>query len=338
MTAYSTSKPQKRSRKNIALVSTGGTIEMVSSRGGIDIADQYNPLPIQGQALPSFIDVEHTRFCSLPSPAISPDMMAQLCLVLQDMAASGNYHGIVVTHGTDTLEESAFLADIYLRSEIPVVFTAAMRSQSEMGVDGPRNIRGALLTASKHEVHKLGVTVVLNDEIHSARRVTKTYTSNVSSFKSPGYGPLGFVDQDRVLLQRKPIRRIHLPSGKLLLDARVGLVRTAAGLGAREIRHSVDCGDRALVVEALGRGNVPPDVAEAIQYAVEQGTIVCITSRCYIGRVLGVYSYPGGGADLERKGAILAGDVQGHKLRLFLMASLGIGLNVKKIRELLERL
>ena len=130
MTAYNTSNTQKRSRKNIALVSTGGTIEMVSNSGGIDIADQYNPLPVQGQVLPTFINVEHTRFCSLPSPAISPDMMAQLCLLLEEMAVSGKYHGIVVTHGTDTLEESAFLAEVYLRSAIPVVFTAALRSQS----------------------------------------------------------------------------------------------------------------------------------------------------------------------------------------------------------------
>ncbi|MCD4668940.1 MAG: asparaginase domain-containing protein, partial [Actinomycetia bacterium] len=235
MTAYTTSNLQNRSRKNVALVSTGGTIEMVSSPGGIDIADQYNPLPVLRKVIPSFINVEHTRFCSVPSPAISPEMMAQLCLLLEEIAACGKYQGIVVTHGTDTLEESAFMADIYLKSTVPVVFTAAMRSQSEMGVDGPRNVRGALLTASKHEVHKLGVTVVLNDEIHSANRVTKTYTSNVSSFKSPFYGPLGFVDQDRVLLQREPMRRLQLPSGKLLLDERVGLVRTAAGLGAREI-------------------------------------------------------------------------------------------------------
>ncbi len=328
--------PQNRSNKNIALVSTGGTIEMMSGNGGIDIADKYNPLPVQGNAIPPFINIEHTRFCSVPSPSISPEMMAQLSLKLEEISACGKFHGIVVTHGTDTLEESAFLADIYHRSAIPVVFTAAMRSQSEMGVDGPRNVRGALLVASKHEVHKLGVTVVLNDEIHSASRVTKTYTSNVSSFRSPGYGPLGFVDQDRVLLQRKPMRRIQLPPGKLILDQRVGLVRTAAGLGAREIRHCVDSGDRAMVVEALGRGNVPPGVADAIQYAIESGTIVCITSRCYIGRVLGVYNYPGGGADLERKGAILAGDMQGHKLRLLLMASLGAGLKRENIRKLLE--
>lgn len=338
MTAFTTSDDTTGTNRNIAIVSTGGTIEMLPGKGGLDISDTYNPLPIQGNAVPAGVSIDHIRFCCAPSPAITPILMLKLCLTLEELAESGNYDGIVVTHGTDTLEESAFLADIYLKSQVPVVFTAAMRSESEMGVDGPRNVRGALLAAAKHEVHKLGVTVVLNDEIHSASRVTKTYTSNVSSFRSPGYGPLGFVDQDRILLKRIPFWRLQLPKGRLELDQRVGLVRTASGLGARETRFSADSGDRALVVEALGRGNVPPDVSEAIQYAIDKGTIVCISSRCYIGRVLGVYNYPGGGADLERKGAILAGDVQGHKLRLFLMAALGMGLKSEDIRKILELL
>jgi L-asparaginase len=338
MTAFTTSDRNSGFKKNIAIVSTGGTIEMLPGRGGLDILDSHNPLPIRGDVVPAGVNIHHVRFCSAPSPAITPHIMLELCLKLEEMASSGKYDGIVVTHGTDTLEESAFLADIYLRSTVPVVFTAAMRSESEMGVDGPRNVRGAILAASNHEVHKLGVTVVLNDEIHSASRVTKTYTSNVSSFKSPGYGPLGFVDQERILLKHMPLWRMHLPEGRLKLDQRVGLVRVAAGLGSREIRFSADCEDRALVVEALGRGNVPPDVSEAIKYAIGKGTIVCITSRCYIGRVLGVYDYQGGGADLERKGAILAGDMQGHKLRLFLMAALGTGLNAEDIGKILERL
>ncbi len=338
MTGYATSEGREGLMKNIAIISTGGTIEMLPGLGGLDIADNHNPLPIQGDAVPASVRIEHVEFCSLPSPAISIDMMANLCLLIEDMIGSGKYDGIVVTHGTDTLEESAFLADIYLRSNIPVVFTAAMRSRDEMGVDGPRNVRGALLTASIHEVHKLGVTVVLNDEIHSAGRVTKTYTSNISSFKSPGYGPLGFVDQDRILLQRKPLWRIQLPECRLKLDPGVGLVRIAAGLGAREIRFCAENEDRAIVVEALGRGNVPPDVSEEIGHALGKGIIVCVTSRCYIGRVLGVYNYTGGGADLEKKGAFLAGDMQGHKLRLLLMASLGTGLEIGDIRKMLERL
>ncbi len=322
--------------KEIALVSTGGTIEMAAGEKGLVIADSINQHLLDGEVIPANINVTKIEFSSVPSPHITPDRMRELCLRLEEIAASGKYDGIVVTHGTDTLEESAFLADIYLKGKVPVVFTAAMRSYAEMGVDGPRNLRGALLVAANPEVHKLGVTVVLNDEIHASGRVTKTYTSNVSSFASPGYGPLGFVDQDRILLQRMPLWRLHLPPGELIMNRRVGLVRIAAGFGAREIRFSADCEDPGIVIEAFGRGNVPVDVALAIEYAVNRGTIVCVSSRCYVGRVLGVYDYPGGGADLERKGAIFAGDIQGHKLRLLIMACVGMKLDGREIRELLK--
>lgn len=325
-------------KKRIALISTGGTIEMTRGRFGIDITDRHNALPLDGDVVPENVCVEQRKFSGLPSPQIGPVKMGEICRLLADIISADEYDGVVVTHGTDTLEETAFLADIWLDISKPVVFTAAMRSLSEMGVDGPRNLRGALLVAATPEVHKLGVTVVLNDEIHSAGRVTKTYTSNVSSFSSPGYGPLGFVDQDRVLLHRAPLWRVHLPPGELRMDHEVGLVRVAAGFGHREVLHCIEDGYRGLVIEALGRGNVPPEVASAAGEAVDRGVTVCLTSRCYVGRVLGVYDYIGGGADLERRGLILAGDMQGHKMRLFLMASLGMGLSKSDIRDLLMNL
>lgn len=324
--------------REIALVTTGGTIEMTAGSRGLVIADGINHNLLDGDVIPANVRVTQIQFSSIPSPHMTPGIMRELCLRLEELASGGKYDGIVVTHGTDTLEESAFLADIYLKKQIPVVFTAAMRSHAEMGVDGPRNLRGALLVAANPEVHKLGVTVVLGDEIHAAGRVTKTYTSNVSSFASPGYGPLGFVDQDRILLQRMPLWRLLLPPGELSMNSNVGLVRIASGFGAREIRFSADCEDKGLVVEAFGRGNVPVDVAAAVEYAVGKGTVVCISSRCFIGRVLGVYDYSGGGIDLEQKGAIFAGDMQGHKLRLLLMACVGMKMNRREISELLKEL
>lgn len=311
---------------------------MTTGSRGMVITDGINHHLLDGDVIPANVSVTQTKFSSIPSPHMTPGIMRELCLRLEELSDCGKYDGIVVTHGTDTLEESAFLADIYLKNQIPVVFTAAMRSQAELGVDGPRNLRGALLAAANPEVHKLGVTVVLGDEIHAAGRVTKTYTSNVSSFASPGYGPLGFVDQDRILLHRMPLWRLHLPHGELVMNRSIGLVKIASGFGAREIRFSADCKDRGLVIEAFGRGNVPEDVALAVEYAVDKGTVVCISSRCYVGRVLGVYDYSGGGIDLEQKGAIFAGDMQGHKLRLLLMACIGMKMNRQEISELLKEL
>jgi len=326
-----------RERRRIAIVSTGGTIEMDAGPDGIGMTNAHNALPLDGKVIPEHLEIRHFKYSSLPSPQISLGMMADLVRFLEGLATGGEFDGVVVTHGTDTLEETAFLADIYLRGETPVVFTASMRSRAERGVDGPRNLRSAMLIAADPEVHKLGVTVVLNDEVHAAGRVTKTYTSNVSSFGSPGYGPLGFVDQDRVLLQRTPLWRVQLPPrDRLVLDERVGLVRVAADFGEREVRHCVEDGCRGLVIEALGRGNVPPAVADAAEEAVVSGMTVCLASRCYIGRVLPVYDYVGGGVDLERRGLLFAGDMQGHKLRLFLMGCLGMGLATHEIADLLR--
>ncbi len=322
--------------KKILVLSTGGTIEMLKKDGGLTISSSSSMDTSSIDAL-SGVDVSVRKFLSLPSPHITPEIMADIARELRNIEISREFHGVVVTHGTDTLEETAFVADIHLEGTLPVVFTAAMRSGSELGVDGPRNIRSAVRVACT-ETRNLGVTVVLNDEIHAAGRVTKTCTSNVSSFDSPGYGPLGFVDDDRVIYHRLPIWRMNLPPGPLVLEKKVGLVRTAAGFGHDVIDFLREAGYLGVIVEAFGRGNVHPDTANAIERAINSGVTVIITSRCYEGRVLGVYAYPGGGVDLINRGVLSAGDMAGNKIRLFLMACLGAGLKNNQIRSMLSNL
>jgi L-asparaginase len=322
--------------KNILVFSTGGTIEMLPGSGGLTAGAMSGMDMEVVKSIPG-ANISLKRYSNLPSPHITPLMMAEIARELKAFEISGEYHGVVVTHGTDTLEETAFMADLHLEGSLPVVFTAAMRSSSELGVDGPRNITGAVRVACETGMRP-GVTVVLNDEIHAAGRVTKTCTSNVSSFSSPGYGPLGFVDDDKVIYHRLPIWRLKLPRGPLKLETRVGLVRTAAGFGADIIDYMRDSGYRGIVVEAMGRGNVHPETADALERAVEDRILVAITSRCFMGRVLGVYAYPGGGADLIRRGAVSAGDMAGNKIRILLMACLGAGMNTDDIRLLLSGL
>lgn len=320
----------------VVLLSTGGTIEMVSTDSGLDIGSGASAPPPGGSVVPDGVDLEHRALFSLPSPHVSPAMMRSLAAEIAGELSREEVRGVVVTHGTDTLEESAFLADLLVPSGKPVAFTAAMRSASELGVDGPRNVMGAIRTVCTNELHNLGVTVVLNDEIHSALRVTKTYTSNVSSFASPGYGPVGYVDDDRVLLRRRPALHIDLSGRADGLEERVGLVKLAAGYGAEQLEAAVASGCRGVVVEAFGRGNAPPEVAEQLERAVRRGVLVAVCSRCYMGRVLGVYGYPGGGADLQRRGAVMAGDLPGHKVRLLLMVCLGSGMGRGEVEDLLS--
>lgn len=322
--------------ERILVLSTGGTIEMAPGQRGLVIGPGME-FDRRSAGIPDTVQLFNERMFSLPSPHMTPGRMLELTRRLLEIEASGDYSGVVVTHGTDTLEESAFLADLHLVGTTPVVFTAAMRSPGELGVDGPRNLRAAILTANS-EVHELGVTVVLGDEIHAAGRVTKTCTSNTSSFNSPGYGPLGFVDEDGVILHRKPLWRLSLPGGPAVLDTRVGLVRCAAGFGGELIDLLAGRGYRGIVVEAFGRGNVAPETAAAMKNAMAQGVVCVITSRCYEGRVLGVYAYEGGCVDLMEAGALTAGDMQGHKIRLLLMACLGRGMGAEEIGNVLKRL
>ena len=322
--------------KKILLFSTGGTIEMLPENGGITIG-AVSGLDIKGiKALPE-ANITIRKYCNLPSPHITPAIMADIARELKKIEISHEFDGVVVTHGTDTLEETAFLADVFLEGTLPVVFTAAMRSSSELGVDGPRNIRSAVKVACG-EQENIGVTVVLNDEIHAAGRVTKTCTSNVSSFDSPGYGPLGFVDDDKAIFHRKPIWRMNLPCKELKLEERVALVRLAAGFGEDIIDFCTKKGYKAIVVEAFGRGNVPPKVVDSIERAIIAGVLVTVSSRCHEGRVLGVYGYCGGGIDLLDRGVLFAGDMAGNKIRLFLMACLGTGMNKISIKALFDNL
>mgnify|MGYP006277767111 CR=1 FL=1 len=322
--------------RKVVLLSTGGTIEMVGTDSGLDIRPGRSGLPAGGNVVPSGVAVEHRQLFSLPSPHMTPRRMRRLVGAIEEQRAREDVCGVVVTHGTDTLEESAFLADVLLAPGKPVAFTAAMRSASELGVDGPRNVMGAIRTVCTSEFHNLGVTVVLNDEVHSALRVTKTYTSNVSSFASPGYGPLGYVDEDRVLLRRRPAVSLDLSPYADGLEERVALVKLAAGYGAEQLSAAVDGGSRGVALEAFGRGNASPEVAREVKRAADSGVVVGISSRCYMGRVLGVYGYGGGGADLQRRGAVMAGDLPGHKLRLLLMVCLGAGMEADGIRDVLS--
>lgn len=322
--------------KKILVLSTGGTIEMLRKREGLDI-DFVSGMDVSSIKVLPEAKISVRKFLSLPSPHITPEIMADIAKELRKLEISREVDGVVVTHGTDTLEETAFMADIYLEGTLPVVFTAAMRSRGELGLDGPRNIRSAVRVACT-ETRNPGVTVVLNDEIHAAGRVTKTCTSSVSSFDSPGYGPLGFVDDDKVIYHRLPIWRLSLPPGPLVLEKHVGLVRTAAGFGHDVIDFMVAKGYRGIVVEAFGRGNVYPETADAIERATDSGVLIAITSRCYEGRVLGIYAYPGGGADLINRGVLSAGDMAGNKIRLMLMACIGAGMRKEEIHKLFSDL
>jgi L-asparaginase len=226
------------------------------------------------------------------------------------------------------MEETVYLVDRLLDSDTPVVLTGAQRGADQADADGPRNFRDAVRTAVSPEARGRGALIAFAGELHAAREARKVHTSSPHGFASPGYGPVGHVDGERVAFQRRPDRRPPLPAPETL--APVDLIRLHAGSDGRFIRASVASGARAIVLEATGRGNANDQVVPAVREAVEAGVPVAVCSRCVEGRVEPVYGR-GGGRDLVEAGALFAGDLAGPKARVLLQLALGAGLDAGEV-------
>jgi L-asparaginase len=296
----------------LVVVSTGGTIAM-------------RPEPGTGKLVPATTLDELLETLDWPdAPAFelddfvqvpSFDMHGRLALSLAERVL-GHRAPVVVTHGTDTMEETVYLIDRLLPDDAPpVVLTGAQRPADASDRDGPRNLRDAIRVASSPGAHGRGAMIVFAGEIHAAREVRKVHTSAVRAFASPGYGPIGHVDGDWVAFSRRPERRRPLPFPDTL--AAVDLIRLYAGSDARFLKTSVDSGARGIVLECTGRGNANEQVLEAVREAVAAGVTVVVCSRCVEGRVEPVYGR-GGGRDLAEAGAVFAGDLAGPKARVLL--------------------
>ncbi|MCB5265156.1 MAG: asparaginase [Candidatus Cloacimonetes bacterium] len=321
-------------KNNILLIMTGGTISMKNAgKLGVVPSSELADFLQQFPQLDSVANVEVMDYLNVPSPYMTPQMMFDLAKLIDTKIL--DFDGVVVTHGTDTLEESAFLADLVLTTRKPVVFTAAMRSGGDLGLDGPRNIVGGVRVASNTESFDKGVLVVMNDEIHTARDVVKFDTGKLGAFTSPGLGPLGIVDPDMVIYHRESLYRENVWTEAL--DTRVDLIKAVSGMDGRYIDCSIASGSRAIVIEAFGRGNLPKDLLPYVQKALDKNILVVIASRTHTGRVLPEYGYEGGGKDLKDMGAILAGDLKGIKIRLKLMALFGKYNDADTVRRFLKQ-
>jgi L-asparaginase len=249
--------------------------------------------------------------------------------------------GLVITHGTDTIEETAFLLDLLLLTEKPVVMVGAMRTVSDPGWDGPANLASAIRVAASPAAAGHGVLVVMDDHILPAREVRKIHTESSSSFGTPEFGPVGCVDAGTVIFRRRMPTRAHWrahdaePGLRVTrLETRVDLIQAYTGMDSGLIDYACDRGARGLAIVAFGRGNVPPAIVPAVKRAVEAGLLVTISTRCVAGRVSARYGYEGGGLELRQQGAILAGDLSGAKARLLQMVTLGFAEEIEEARAL----
>ncbi|MCD4651813.1 MAG: asparaginase [Candidatus Cloacimonetes bacterium] len=307
-------------KKKILIITTGGTIAMkyVPDEGLVPAGDLIEFLHSFPQ-LKSIAEIDVFQFSNIPSPHMTPTQMFELSKLVD--LRSIDYDGVVITHGTDTLEDSCYMLDLTLTTRKPIVYTAAMRAGSELGLDGPRNIIGAVRVACDNCAVDKGVLVVMNDEILAARDVVKTDTGRSHSFDSPDYGILGIIDSDRIIFYRQIVQSDKVWTNAI--DLKVDLIVACAGMDGRYIETSIETNAKAIVIEAFGRGNLPPKMLPSIKNALEKKILVVIVSRAYTGRVLPEYGYIGGGKQLEQMGCILGGDLKGHKALIKLMTLFG---------------
>lgn len=307
----------------LALIHTGGTI-----------ASKFDPhvggvTPQAAPSLPDLPNVVVTDFqpFQLPSPHIRLEHMQRLRLLIQQVGA--DFDGVVLTHGTDTLEETAFFLHLTLSPGVPVVLTGSMRSADEPSWDGPGNLRDAAVVALHPDTRGRGPLAVFGGDVFDARTVTKIHTTALGAFG--GYpGPLGRVDGFALRFFARPEERpVFAPPQ---VDARVEILYAYAGWQGEGLREAAARAD-GLVIAALGTGNLPPELPALIQAC--RGPVV-IATRTHAGPVLPVYGYAGGGATLLRAGAIPASFLNAHKARILLIVLLSLGLGRDEIRAVFE--
>ncbi|WP_449536776.1 asparaginase [Ferdinandcohnia sp. Marseille-Q9671] len=307
--------------KKILVIHTGGTIAMTEDKEtGTVQQNRQNPLLLQTDALTSIADIKVVELFKLPSPHITEKEMLQLKAKIESSIEQDNIEGVVITHGTDTLEETAYFLDITVQSDIPIVVTGAMRSSNELGADGPYNLISAVRVASSDHAKGKGVLVVLNDEIHTAKNVTKTHTSNIATFQSPQYGPLGIVNKKEVSFHHIPAIRETYDIDKV--SKTVVLLKAYAGMDGNIIKGIRTVKLDGLVIEALGQGNLPPSMVYEIKDLIRSGVPVVLVSRCFNGYVQDVYNYEGGGRQLKELGVIFSNGLNGQKARIKLLVTL----------------
>ncbi|WP_261129158.1 asparaginase [Bacillus sp. Marseille-Q3570] len=318
--------------KEILVIHTGGTIAMSEDKEtGKVIPGDVNPLHETYALLSQIAKVTMDDFLNLPSPHITPEHMIRLSNYVHRKIKENSFDGVVITHGTDTLEETAYLLDLLHGDEIPIIVTGAMRSSNELGSDGPHNLITSVRTAASDEAKGKGVLVVFNDEIHAARNATKTHTSNIATFQSPQSGPIGIVTKRGVFFHHNLAHREHYETGGL--SKNVVLLKAYAGMQKDLLQAVRTIKLDGLVIEALGQGNLPPALMEEIDHFIQNQIPIVMVSRCFNGIVQDIYSYDGGGRKLKESGVILTNGLNGPKARLKLMVTLEMGFSMEQLSQ-----
>ncbi|HEY8480466.1 MAG TPA: asparaginase [Spirillospora sp.] len=316
-------------RRTIAVFATGGTISAVADArrrhggglSGTDLTAFYRDLDDSVELRPIEVD-------RIPGRAMTPGNMLTLATRITEEVSRG-CDGVVVLHGTDTLEETAYFLALTLSVPVPVVVTGAMRLPAQPGADGAANIRAAVVAACDDRLRDLGPVVAFADELHLARRVAKVHTTRVDAFASPGHGPVGLVSEGKAILYstgRPGTDHLGMPPAAELERTRVPLLWVTAGDDG-SLCEAAAATSSGLVVAGTGGGHTPPPFAGRLASVIKTGVPVVLASRCPAGPLLtDTYGGPGGEGELAAMGVVPVGDLPAVKARLRLQVALALGM------------
>lgn len=288
--------------------------------GGVNVQENN---PLLNSVLDTAELVEELIF-GVPSPQMTEHTMAALASAIKKKLSSDNFDGVVVTHGTDTMEETAYFLDITVPSDTPIAITGAMRSTNDLGSDALFNYQSAIRVAMSDGAKGMGTMVVFNEQVHAARSVIKTHATNLAGFQSPGSGPIGYISPREVVFGRALPPRTHyevdgITKNVLLVKAHAGINSTVfdalEALAEKKGQYPID----GLVVEAFGAGNIPAWIVECLQKVESRGVPIVLATRCIDGQAQGLYDYSGGGKALKTrqvKSIVYSNGLTGPKARL----------------------
>ena len=343
----------QNAKKKIAVFYTGGTISMRKDDGGGVNLQSNNPLTSGvDKIMDDFLNANNIELVQeqvfgapIPSSYMTEQRMLQLRSAILEKINSEKVNGVVVTHGTDTLEETAYFLDITIDSPVPVVVTGSMRSADALGSDAVYNYQCAIRVAASDEAKGMGAMVVLNGDIHAARSVTKTHTTNLATFQSPGFGTIGAVMEKRVAFARKLTPSAHydvkrMTKNVILVKAFAGMnsliFESIEALGEKRLSEGKPFPIDGLVIEAFGAGNLCPAIVDGLKKMEARKIPIVLASRCLNGSVQDIYEYEGGGKSLkmkEMKDIVFSNGLSGQKARIKLAVLLEKTSNPKEIEE-----
>ncbi|MDP4161847.1 MAG: asparaginase [Bacillota bacterium] len=312
--------------KRVVLLTTGGTIASKPNKDSGKLASGA----LTGEELaamchlPEDIEVIVESAFQKASIHITFDDLIILKKKIEDYYIDESISGVVVTHGTDTMEETAYFLDLTVKDDRPVVVTGSQRAPEELGSDVYINLRHAIYSACSPDLRGAGAVVVFNERIFAARYVKKEHASNIQGFNAFGFGYLGIIDNDEVQVFQKPLRREFFEVSSSIPS--VDIIKCYIGADGKFIKAARESGAKGIVLEGVGRGQVAPEMMAEIDQAISQGIKIVITTSAEEGAVYPTYDYKGSAYDLFNKGVILGSDNDSKKARIKLAVAMASGM------------